>query len=280
MPDDPMPIHPCDPLQWLQQALSRGTVLSFPYAGYGASNGTPYVTGRRVLDLHLVWLLENGVFPIHIGGRTVELEPGTLMWIPPGIVHDTVVPADAVTYGLRISLQLGKRQLGLTLPPMIIRRCGDLAPLFAQLIAEHLRPSPYREYRQRGLVAALGAAVFSRAGEPASVAGGLSGHHRQRLARLVRDHRVHPSVSALARALGLTPDYFARAFRKSYGASPRQWLLGERLALARLALASQESIKAVAHQFGYRDPHLFSRQFRKAFGLSPRQWRSSSDRAL
>ncbi len=87
-------------------------------------------------------------------------------------------------------------------------------------------------------------------------------------------------MTALARALGLTADYFTRAFRRSYGMSPRQWLLSERLAGARMAIAKGGPIKSVAHQFGYRDPHLFSRQFRKAFGLSPRQWRRSSDRGM
>ncbi len=279
MPDVPMPILPCDPQRWLQQALSGAAALSFPFAGYGSNGTKPYVTGRRVLDVHLVWLIEKGAFPIRIGDKAVELLPGTLMWIPPGIVHDTVVPSQVVQHAIRIALVRRGRQLGLAMPPMVVRNCGDLAPLFDQIIAAHQRQSPYRDARQRGLVAALGAAVFTRAAEPASVVGGLGQDHRLRLARLVRDPRAHPRVSALARGLGLTPDYFARAFRRSYGMPPRQWLLGERLVGARAALATGAAIKAVAHQFGYRDPHLFSRQFRKAFGLSPRQWRRSSDRA-
>jgi AraC-like DNA-binding protein len=280
MPDALMPILPCEPRRWLHQALSSATALSFPFAGYGSNGSKPYVTGRRMLDVHLVWLMEKGAFPIRIGDKTVELLPGTLMWIPPGIVHDTVVPAHVVQHAIRIALVRRGRQLGLAMPPMVVRNCGDLAPLFEQIIAAHQRHGPYREARQRGLVAALGAAVFTRAAEPASVVGGLGEDRRQRLARLVHNQRAHPSVSALARELGLTPDYFARAFRRSFGMPPRQWLLSERLAGARAALATGSAIKAVAHRFGYRDPHLFSRQFRKAFGLSPRQWRRSCDRAM
>ncbi len=142
MPDDLMPIQPCDPQRWLEQALAPGSTLSFTYAGYGGDSQKPYITGRRVLDVHLLWLIEKGSFPILIGDKTIVLEPGTLMWIPPGIVHDTVVPGAIVQYGLRISLMRGTRQLGLTLPPMVIRNCGDLAPLFVQTIAAHLRSGP------------------------------------------------------------------------------------------------------------------------------------------
>jgi AraC-like DNA-binding protein len=269
-----------EPKRWLQELLSPGTALSFPFAAFVSKRATPYVTGRRVLDVHLVWLIQKGSFPIRIQNMTVELNAGTLMWIPPGLEHETVVPCDVAQYGLRILLMRGRRSLGLSSDPMVIQRCGALAPLFDQIIAEHLRPGSYSALRQRGLLTALGAAVFARTDEPASVVGSLSIDHRVRLARLVREHRNHPSVGSLARALGLSADYFTRAFRRSFGMPPRQWLVRERLAEARLALANGETIKRVAHQFGYRDPHLFSRQFRKAYGLSPRQWRSSSDRVL
>ncbi len=64
----------------------------------------------------------------------------------------------------------------------------------------------------------------------------LPAGQRDRLCRLVRE-RIADQLAPddLARAVGLSGDYFARLFRASFGVSPRQWLADERIrAAARL----------------------------------------------
>jgi AraC-like DNA-binding protein len=75
--------------------------------------------------------------------------------------------------------------------------------------------------------------------------------------------------------VGLSPDWFRRVFQRSYGCSPRAWILRERIRLAAQRLIDEpaESIGAVAAGFGYKDQYLFSRQFRQVMGKSPRDWR-------
>jgi AraC-like DNA-binding protein len=79
----------------------------------------------------------------------------------------------------------------------------------------------------------------------------------------------------LAKAAGLSLDYFTRVFHRSHGLSPRQWLVQQRLSYAVVLL--QETplrIGEIAQRLGYANPHLFSRQFSAFFGRSPRSFRS------
>ncbi len=60
------------------------------------------------------------------------------------------------------------------------------------------------------------------------------------------------------------------------GVSLEQWLIAERLELARAELASaagrRRSIAATARGCGFADPSHFARRFRQAYGVSPREW--------
>ncbi|WP_116450177.1 helix-turn-helix domain-containing protein [Blastococcus litoris] len=60
------------------------------------------------------------------------------------------------------------------------------------------------------------------------------------------------------------------------GISLEQWLISERLELARAELASaagrRRPIATTAHACGFADPSHFARRFRAAYGISPREW--------
>jgi AraC-like DNA-binding protein len=59
-----------------------------------------------------------------------------------------------------------------------------------------------------------------------------------------------------------------------------QWLITERLELARAQLVSpagrHRSIAGVARGCGFADPSHFARRFRQAYGLTPREWQRES----
>lgn len=82
------------------------------------------------------------------------------------------------------------------------------------------------------------------------------------------------SVEEVARETGLSRSHFARAFRRSVGDPPHQWLMKQRLAEARRRLVeSALSLAEVATLCGFSDQSHFSRIFRGAFGISPGDWR-------
>jgi AraC-like DNA-binding protein len=81
-------------------------------------------------------------------------------------------------------------------------------------------------------------------------------------------------IEDFARLAGVSVPHFFRCFNKATGASPMDWLRRERINQAkRLLSETDELIRVIAEQVGYRDPFYFSRDFRKLVGVSPRLYR-------
>jgi AraC-like DNA-binding protein len=82
------------------------------------------------------------------------------------------------------------------------------------------------------------------------------------------------SLSEPAAACGLSPGYFARAFRKSVGTSPYRWLLLQRVLRAKSLLREADmSLTDVAAACGFADQSHFTRVFTSIVGTSPGAWR-------
>lgn len=85
-----------------------------------------------------------------------------------------------------------------------------------------------------------------------------------------------PSVGALARAQGMHPVAFTRAFRRYFGTSPMSLAMEARLHRSAQALArGRDSIAAIGLKSGFFDQAHFSRLFRKRYGATPGQFRRS-----
>jgi AraC-like DNA-binding protein len=82
------------------------------------------------------------------------------------------------------------------------------------------------------------------------------------------------SVAQLAREVGLSSSYFARAFRKATGRPPHRWLLEQRIeATQSLLLNSQMSLEEIAKACGFSDQSHLTRAFTRMIGTSPGAWR-------
>lgn len=82
------------------------------------------------------------------------------------------------------------------------------------------------------------------------------------------------TVSDLAGELDMSPDGFIRAFRRTYGVTPYQYLLTRRLAAAGMLLRSTDhSLTRIAMETGFASSSHFSAAFRTEFGLTPSQYR-------
>jgi AraC family transcriptional regulator len=83
-----------------------------------------------------------------------------------------------------------------------------------------------------------------------------------------------PTIAQLASECGLSSGYFSRAFRRSTGVTPHQWLMRRRIERAReLLLAGDRALADIAVVCGFVDQSHFSRVFAKFEGDSPGRWR-------
>lgn len=84
----------------------------------------------------------------------------------------------------------------------------------------------------------------------------------------------HLPVSQLTKEVGLPLATLERAFRETFGTSPRQYQLHLRLMRAKEQLKRVDaSIAGVAQECGFQDPKYFSRLFKREFGCQPSDYR-------
>ena len=82
------------------------------------------------------------------------------------------------------------------------------------------------------------------------------------------------SVKQIAEHLYITPEYFIRLFKKTFGITPRQYINRLKLEKASQFLrTTNRKITEIAENSGFYDMHHFTRSFRKNFGLSPGEYR-------
>jgi transcriptional regulator GlxA family with amidase domain len=88
------------------------------------------------------------------------------------------------------------------------------------------------------------------------------------------------SVEELARAAGLSPRQFSRAFREETGTSPAKAIESLRLEAARLMIEqSRHSIDVVATETGFGDQERMRRAFIRVLGQSPQALRRDAKQA-
>ncbi len=105
--------------------------------------------------------------------------------------------------------------------------------------------------------------------------GGLSPHQKNRAEGYLAAHFAKDvSLGELAAHCGLSRAHFARAFRRTVGISPHQWLLRYRVDQAKaMMLEGSSSIAGTALACGFADQSHLTRIFTRVTGVSPAAWR-------
>ncbi len=109
--------------------------------------------------------------------------------------------------------------------------------------------------------------------EPAS--GGLAPWRMRRACALLEsDLGGRLTLQDIAAELGLTVSHFSRAFRTSVGVAPHQWLLRQRVVVAKQLMARRDlSLAEIAITAGFANQSHFTRVFTSLVGVSPGVWR-------
>jgi AraC family transcriptional regulator len=82
------------------------------------------------------------------------------------------------------------------------------------------------------------------------------------------------TVRELARLLGLSASHFCRAFKCTFGVSPRDYVLRRRIEVAQgMMLTTREPLSSIAVRCGMCDQPHFTRSFHRIVGETPYAWR-------
>lgn len=86
------------------------------------------------------------------------------------------------------------------------------------------------------------------------------------------------SVTALAKACGLSRSHFSRMFKESTRVSPQQWLREQRLRKSKdLLEASTMMLAEIALECGFYDQPHFCRTFMRFEGTTPQAWQQQAN---
>ncbi len=222
---------------------------------------------------HSLWEIVyyvQGHVRLTVGDRILVCEPGSLVFLPPGIPHAEDCEEGYANYFFVVG------RFGL--PVRQATAVRDLADrpmqqiLSQMLYLFHTRSSKW----QRTLASLLDVLAHYATGlldQPARQP--LVGQFINTLVDNIGNEgfRLEVAMSALP----MSEDHLRILFTRETGQSPLQYLTDLRIRHAcSLMLADLDNhaltIQSVSRQCGYSDPYYFSRVFRKKVGLSPRQW--------
>jgi AraC family transcriptional regulator len=121
-----------------------------------------------------------------------------------------------------------------------------------------------------------------RVSERPVVRGGLAAWQARRLITHV-DTKLAASIRIqdLAAFIGLSGSHFCRAFKSTFGVSPRDYVARRRIEVAQgLMLTTDDTLSAIALSCGLSDQSHFTRMFHRIVGETPNAWRRSRREAI
>jgi AraC-like DNA-binding protein len=226
---------------------------------------------------HTLYLVLDGEITTRAGGESLVLKPGTLFWLMPHVPHDMRWPAKLVFTEIWFRIQDNDHDLRLPEPVIVRDGVWDVMPLMDGIEDEMRRRRSGYKAKIRHWLALIALEVLRSRGKPDTRQ--LSSMQRARVTTFVRENlTARPSLEAMAHAALLSPDYFSRLFRNTYGLAPRDWMVRERIyAAARLLRETDMTIYQIAAQLGYANVSQFSRQFAEVMGTNARTYRQQGE---
>jgi AraC family transcriptional regulator len=122
--------------------------------------------------------------------------------------------------------------------------------------------------------------VRQNAGAPrleASLRGGLAGWQQRTVVDYIEEHLADQiSLSTLAQLARLSPYYFCRAFKQSFGMPPHRYHNSRRIEHAKMLLAKPaSSVTDIGLTLGFSETSSFTAAFHRSTGFTPTAYRRS-----
>lgn len=95
-----------------------------------------------------------------------------------------------------------------------------------------------------------------------------------RACRIIAEGEAPPSLSALARAVGLSPGYFHRTFKAATGLTPKAYAAAHQAGRVRETLAQGQSVTEAIYGAGFNSSGRFYERANAMLGMTPSRYRA------
>jgi AraC-like DNA-binding protein len=111
--------------------------------------------------------------------------------------------------------------------------------------------------------------------QPAAATGTLCSQREQMVKQLILTNLAETlEVAELARACALSRSHFSRAFKRTTGLAPQEWIRQQRIKQAKLLISSSAlSLTQISQECGFCDQAHFCHLFSRSEGVNPMTWR-------
>jgi AraC family transcriptional regulator of adaptative response/methylated-DNA-[protein]-cysteine methyltransferase len=95
----------------------------------------------------------------------------------------------------------------------------------------------------------------------------------EKACKMIEEAENEPTLDQLAEAVGLSPAYFQRLFKKTVGITPKQYAHEKRLDRMRANLQEDSSVTEAIYDSGYRSGSRFYEKATESLGMKPTEYR-------
>ena len=220
---------------------------------------------------------------------TQWVRPGALWVMPQGSRHAVRFAGSASVEGVALAFDPARfdnlvQSAGGKCSTTIVQSLAACPPkiehLMRALELESKQPCTQDNFGLECIATVIALALSQHAGATASPskAGSRLAPRQIRVVQSYVDAHLEQSITLaeLAAAAGLSPFHFLRAFKRSLGVTPGQYVLDRRMEQARCLLKNSDlSVGEVGISVGFEHPSHFTRAFRRAVGMAPSMFRNS-----
>jgi AraC-like DNA-binding protein len=259
---------------------SRIDSIRFGPSGPGVQRADVHLSTRAFEphrhDTYAIGITTIGVQTFHYRGTRRVCLPGQLHILHPDETHDGAAgTGDGFGYRiLYIAPEAVRGAVADRALPFVADPVQEPTPTARAVIALLADiDEPISELSGTEVAVAVADTLLSLSGRPARRRAGID----LRAVELVREYlgahaREQTPASTLEKIAGADRYTIARHFRWAFGTSPDRYRTLRRLALARAAIESGQSLARAATDAGFADQSHMTRQFKRAYGLTPARW--------
>ena len=220
-----------------------------------------------------------GAGTIRCGNRWMEFFPGSLCFIPPGIIHEIIYPKSGSIDNYSIKFKL-VADTCLSVPPdafvagVSIQQQHVLLGLMKKIVGSYVQDIPVSSEKLYSLVRLINEinGEASGAAEENDIVSQVKKIVNANISNELR-------VTDIAWQLDLSHEYVSRTFRKHTGQTLTSYINSQRLKSSLILLKNTNiPFKQIATECGFKSVNYFHTVFKKYLSLTPRHIRKTRDK--